>query len=492
MATALDHVRAASAACAPQLRSASPAESAGAAPAGPPRGGPVIWDFGPFLALDLPKPEPLLAPVLVRGAVTLLRGPRGVGKSWLALAMAHAVAIGASVFGWRAPADAAVLYVDGATPLGILQARLSALERDAEFVPGEGSFRLLASAAQPEPIDLSTRLGVAVVERAIADGCDLLVLDGMEALVRPGARAAGAAWAAVRDWLDSLRRRGIGVLVVDSAQGRACHRYDTVVDFRIALRPPARWDAADGVHCDVMVEAARGRVDGRVRPFTAKLEMNGGTATWTRTCSNVGNSVALLLHHQGLSIRAIAARLGLSPTEAWRKVDRARRLIAPDAATLARAAHELAAWAAADPPPAPVAAPQAAQTGGTKETSGTPETAEMAGTAGPTETTETAETLGTAETTGTGETVGTSGTVGTREKAGTSGTTGAVETSGTAETAGAAEMPGTPEVDLSAEPPDPVQPATGIALRTAAGEIVHPDGDCGGPAGTLPVGCDGD
>jgi hypothetical protein len=49
------------------------------------------WSADVFADLGhVPPPDPVLDPVLARGAVTLLTGPRGVGKSWLALAMAEA------------------------------------------------------------------------------------------------------------------------------------------------------------------------------------------------------------------------------------------------------------------------------------------------------------------------------------------------------------------------------------------------------------------
>ena len=80
-----------------------------------------------FLKLDLPPRDPVLGPVLVRGSVTLLRGAAGLGKSWLALSLAHAAACGAPVLGWSAPRAARVLYVDAQMPLTLLQARLAAI-----------------------------------------------------------------------------------------------------------------------------------------------------------------------------------------------------------------------------------------------------------------------------------------------------------------------------------------------------------------------------
>ena len=64
------------------------------------------------LAALPPLKQALLGP-LVPGSIAVIRGPRGVGKSWLALAVAQAIAGGGALFGWRARATP-VLYVETA------------------------------------------------------------------------------------------------------------------------------------------------------------------------------------------------------------------------------------------------------------------------------------------------------------------------------------------------------------------------------------------
>ena len=56
-----------------------------------------------------PAPEAILGPILSRGSQCLVYGPPGVGKSMVALGIAHAAATGDSFLGWHAPRPHRVL-----------------------------------------------------------------------------------------------------------------------------------------------------------------------------------------------------------------------------------------------------------------------------------------------------------------------------------------------------------------------------------------------
>ena len=64
-------------------------------------------------AATLPAETPILAPILSTKSLALLYGPRGLGKTFVALGIARAAASGASFLGWRAPRPHRVLYIDG-------------------------------------------------------------------------------------------------------------------------------------------------------------------------------------------------------------------------------------------------------------------------------------------------------------------------------------------------------------------------------------------
>src|SRR5436309_2177083 len=71
-----------------------------------------------------PARPALLDPILSAGSIGLVHGPAGIGKSFLALGIAWAVASGGSVLGWRAPRPQKVLYLEGELTAVEMQRRI--------------------------------------------------------------------------------------------------------------------------------------------------------------------------------------------------------------------------------------------------------------------------------------------------------------------------------------------------------------------------------
>jgi AAA domain len=66
-----------------------------------------------LMVADLPERQLLLDPILTSNTLALLYGPRGLGKTFVALGIAWAAASGASFLGWQAKRPHRVLYIDG-------------------------------------------------------------------------------------------------------------------------------------------------------------------------------------------------------------------------------------------------------------------------------------------------------------------------------------------------------------------------------------------
>src|SRR6185369_6087051 len=78
-----------------------------------------------LLTADLAPRTDILAPLLASDSAALVYGPSGIGKSFLALGVAWAVASGGSFLGWQAPRRHRVLYVDGELGAAELRERLA-------------------------------------------------------------------------------------------------------------------------------------------------------------------------------------------------------------------------------------------------------------------------------------------------------------------------------------------------------------------------------
>ena len=87
----------------------------------------TLLTFAEMIGLDLPPRGLLLAPWLPEQGLALIHGPRGIGKTHLALGIAHAVATGGSFLRWQAPEPRRVVLLDGEMPAAVLRDRCAAL-----------------------------------------------------------------------------------------------------------------------------------------------------------------------------------------------------------------------------------------------------------------------------------------------------------------------------------------------------------------------------
>ena len=77
-----------------------------------------------LLALDIKPREMALAPIMPLPGLAMLYAPRGMGKTFVALSAAYAIASGGKALRWTAPTPRRVLYIDGEMPAVQLQERL--------------------------------------------------------------------------------------------------------------------------------------------------------------------------------------------------------------------------------------------------------------------------------------------------------------------------------------------------------------------------------
>jgi putative DNA primase/helicase len=279
-------------------------------------------DLAELLALTIAPRGMLLDPVIPEHGMTMLYAARGVGKTHVALGIAHAVACGSSFLTWRAPQPRRVLLVDGEMPAVTLRERLAAIVGGSGVAPAAGMLGILAGdllvggignlAAPAEQAELETQLA----------GVELLILDNLSSLTYV-AREDYSGWAPIQQWLLRLRRRGISTLVVHHAgkdgEQRGTTRREDLLDTTINLLRPNGYVEREGARFEVHVEKRRGLLGEEARPFEARLETRNGAARWTvqELINVVGPRVADLIN-TGLSIRDIAAETGLSKSAVHR------------------------------------------------------------------------------------------------------------------------------------------------------------------------------
>jgi putative DNA primase/helicase len=185
----------------------------------------VAQEVNTFCAQEIESREALLVngsgtTVFSKKSINQLFAYRGTGKSFLALALAGALANGSQFLCFNATRPCKVLYVDGETPEEQLQERLKELLPPIKEVGDDeplrapvGYFRLISLDSQlaHEIPSLATPAGRLSIEQALEEDTDVLVLDSLSTL----------AWLSTNDeeelidligWLNRLRSKGLCII----------------------------------------------------------------------------------------------------------------------------------------------------------------------------------------------------------------------------------------------------------------------------------------
>lgn len=278
-----------------------------------------------LLAREIRPREMLLEPILPEQGLAMLYAYRGLGKTYLALGIAAAVASGASFLRWTAPRQRGVLYVDGELPAKTVQERFAMIVAGIEGgEPAPEALKIITPDFQERPLpDLATPQGQRLLEPHLA-GVNLVVLDNLSALCRHGNENEGEGWLPVQEWALGLRRRGISMLFVHHAgknrSQRGTSRREDLLDTVITLKHPADYNPSEGLRCEVHFEKTRSMLGDAAKPFEARMESGSdGRAIWTsRELEDAKAQQAASLFAEGVSVRDVAEELEISKSQAGR------------------------------------------------------------------------------------------------------------------------------------------------------------------------------
>src|SRR3954447_24798006 len=86
---------------------------------------PTLMPATELMIADLPGRQPILDPILATKSLALLYGPRGLGKTFVAMGIAWAAASGGSFLDWRASPATRGVYLDGEMAASEIRDRLA-------------------------------------------------------------------------------------------------------------------------------------------------------------------------------------------------------------------------------------------------------------------------------------------------------------------------------------------------------------------------------
>jgi len=286
-----------------------------------------------LLLTDLPPRPAILAPLLQEASLNLLYGPRGLGKTYVAMAIAWAAASGTSFLGWQASGSHRVVYVDGEMAASDMKQRLAAFGPP----PDSLEFILADLSGRRRLPDLAEWAGQETLWKACGKSWpDVLVLDNLSSLA--GYRANDPdPWIRMQRFCLMLRRAGVAVVIVHHAnkQGgqRGTSQKEDVLDLVLAMRRPADYTQSQGARFELHVEKARGLAGPALEPIEVQLSLApDGPIHWQwgpLAEQDLDRVMALL--RQGLNPNQIARELGFSKSKAYRLRDQAEAQCFPPA-----------------------------------------------------------------------------------------------------------------------------------------------------------------
>lgn len=287
-------------------------------------------DLAELAAMDFKPRQPLLSPWLCSQDLAMVFAPRGIGKTHFALAVAFAVATGGRFARWQAPAARKVLYLDGELPGALMQKRL--LMHCPDVGPAPGYLRIFTPDLVPDGRtlpDLSTYEGQAVIDAMIEPDTALVVVDNLSAWARSGRENEAESWHPIVDWLLSLRRRGIAVLLVHHAgkggQQRGTSKREDLLDVVIGLSRPKDYDPQQGAVFVAEFSKARNLVGDEAESIELELGVADDRTSWR--CRTVEASTferVVDLANEGLKPHDIALELDINKSSVSRHLRTAR------------------------------------------------------------------------------------------------------------------------------------------------------------------------
>lgn len=275
--------------------------------------------------------ETILEPWLHSQDLCMVFSLRGVGKTHFALSVAYAVATAGKFAKWSAPTPRRVLYLDGELPGSVMQKRLLMHCPDVE--PAPGYFRIFTPDLLPDGRalpDLSTYDGQAVIDTLIEDA-EVVFVDNLSAWARTGRENEAESWLPVADWILSLRRRGIAVVLIHHAgkggQQRGTSKREDLLDVVIGLSRPTDYDPSQGAVFVAEFTKARNLTGNDAESLELKLGGDDDRAVWTWcTVESSTYDRVVALTKEGLKPAEICTELDVNKSSVSRHLRKAREL----------------------------------------------------------------------------------------------------------------------------------------------------------------------
>ena len=197
--------------------------------------------LGKLMDIEFPADISLLGNMILKKSIGMIAGPRGGGKSWLAMIIAYAIAAAKPLHPWGWGTAAPVVYLDGEMRAKGLQERFK-LIHSKNTTPDETALTNLKIISRDhfgETIgSIDDPLGQQALDALLPDNMALLIIDNLSAWTSGGREDANA-WATIKTWLIDKRLQGVAVLIIHhtgkGGQQRGTSAHEDLLDYSILL-----------------------------------------------------------------------------------------------------------------------------------------------------------------------------------------------------------------------------------------------------------------
>jgi putative DNA primase/helicase len=279
------------------------------------------YTVGQLAAFEHEPQEMVLGPWLPTQGIAMIYAPRGVGKSYVAIGAAVAIAYGKDFLRWSAPRRRRVLFIDGEMSTQALKERfLTTLNGMGLSAADDDFLHILAADAQTDGLPDLSKPAEQSRYASYVEKADVVIVDNLSTLCPSLRENEADAWVPVQNWALQLRRKGKAVLFVHHAgkggEQRGTSRKEDIMNAVVRLKQPPDYNPEEGCRVEVRFEKARHFFGEDARPFEAWLK-NG---VWTVSDIRREGSPEDIrsLKKQGYSVREIAERTGMSKSAVGR------------------------------------------------------------------------------------------------------------------------------------------------------------------------------
>lgn len=282
----------------------------------------AIFSFSSADSLDIPERKNIIDPWLKEASMTLISGPRGIGKSMLDLGLLKAVSEGTSFGPWKVENPVACLYVDGEMTVSDLKERITYFSNDLRekaplFFYSDHRANLMGL---PRANLLNPEWRCHMKKILTEWGIKLWVLDNLASLAPGIDENKKQDYDPINQFLLELRFAGIASILMhhtgkNPEEQRGTSAREDNVDTSILLKFPSGYVKEEG--CKFIMNFKKARVShrelGAIADHSFQLVEDKGRYSWQwESVRKENKKTVLMMIHNGEDYNLIKVATGLS------------------------------------------------------------------------------------------------------------------------------------------------------------------------------------